>query len=138
MKTDIKVNLDLAKEMGLSMEDFDSLANSASAASMVPFSTRFYEDGESRSERGADLMADENGMDPAKLLQKAELKDIITRELSERERMVIMLYYFDELTLKEIGEVLGLSESRVCQIHSRVLLRLKGILGPKKDNLWPD
>ena len=44
----------------------------------------------------------------------------------------------DELTLKEIGEVLELSESRVCQIHSRVLLRLKGILGPSKESLWPN
>ena len=130
---------ELAEGMGLSMEDFDNLANSASAASMVPFSTRFYEDGESRSEQqGADLMEDERSVDPARLLQKAELKDVITRELSERERLVVLLYYFDELTLKEIGAVLDLSESRVCQIHSRVLLRLKGILGPNKEGLWPN
>ena len=129
---------ELAEEMGLSMEDFDNLANSATALSMVPFSTRFYEDGEARSEQSADLMADKRSMDPVMLLQRSELKDIITRDLSERERLVILLYYFDELTLKEIGEVLDLSESRVCQIHSRVLLRLKGILGPKKDGIWPD
>ena len=134
----LPTDAELAECMGLSMEDFDNLANSASAAAMVPFSTNFYEDGEARSEQGTDLMADERSLDPAKLLQKAELKDVITRELSERERLVIMLYYFDELTLKEIGEVLDLSESRVCQIHSRVLLRLKGILGPSKEDLWPD
>lgn len=129
---------ELADAMGLSMEDFDDLANSATAVSMVPFSTRVYEDDEGHSEQPTDVMADERSSDPLKLLHKSELKEIITRDLSKRERLVIMLYYFDGLTLKEIGKVLDLSESRVCQIHSRVLLRLKGILGQKKDDLWPD
>ncbi len=129
---------ELAKEMGLSMKDFDEFANSATAVSMVPFSTKFGEDDDGNQEQGTDLIADGRVMDPAKLLQKTELKEVITKDLSERERTVVLLYYFDELTLKEIGDVLDLSESRVCQIHSRVLLRLKGILHPKKQDIWPD
>ena len=69
-------------------------------------------------------------------LQKSELRDVITNGLSEKEKLVIILYYFEELTLKEIGAILELSESRVCQIHSEVLVRLKGVLGPRKQDIW--
>jgi RNA polymerase sigma factor for flagellar operon FliA len=57
-----------------------------------------------------------------------ELREILTEHinrLSEKERLVLTLYYYEELTLKEIGKVLGVSESRVCQIHSKALMRLR-------------
>jgi RNA polymerase sigma factor for flagellar operon FliA len=60
-----------------------------------------------------------------------ELRDLLAKAIdavSEQERTVITLYYYDELTLKEIGEVLGISESRVCQIHARAILRLRSAL----------
>jgi RNA polymerase sigma factor for flagellar operon FliA len=56
-------------------------------------------------------------------------------ELPEREKMVISLYYFEELTLKEIGMVLGISESRVSQLHTRALLKLKNKLSRIKSDL---
>jgi RNA polymerase sigma factor for flagellar operon FliA len=57
------------------------------------------------------------------------------RRLPERERIVIGLYYYEGLTLKEIGEVLGVTESRVSQLHTKAILRLKGRL---KDHVAPD
>jgi predicted DNA-binding protein YlxM (UPF0122 family) len=57
------------------------------------------------------------------------MKDLIgTRmsELPEKEQLVLVLYYYEELTLKEIGEILDVTESRVCQIHTKAILRLKG------------
>ena len=50
------------------------------------------------------------------------------KTLTQKEQMVVSLYYYDELTLKEIGEVLSLTESRICQIHSAVLLKMKARL----------
>ena len=47
-------------------------------------------------------------------------------ELPEKEQLVLVLYYYEELTLKEIGEILDVTESRVCQIHTRAIVRLKG------------
>lgn len=69
--------------------------------------------------------------DPADHFDRAELKHVLAetiRTLTEKEQMVVSLYYFDELTLKEIGEVLSLTESRICQIHTAVLIKLRAKL----------
>ena len=66
--------------------------------------------------------------DPVENVKKRELKQIVAQaiqKLSKKEQMVISLYYYDELTLEEIGHVLGVTESRVCQIHAMVLIKLK-------------
>jgi RNA polymerase sigma factor for flagellar operon FliA len=70
-----------------------------------------------------------NAPNPEQLLEKKELEQIVRDTLAnlpEKERVVLTLYYFEELTLKEIGEVLGISESRVCQVHTKAILRLRG------------
>jgi len=69
--------------------------------------------------------------DPENNFETKSTKDALVMaidSLSEKERLVVSLYYYDELTLKEIGVVLGVSESRVCQIHSKVLIKLKAKL----------
>ena len=66
--------------------------------------------------------------DPADHFDRAELKHVLAetiKTLSKKEQMVVSLYYYDELTLKEIGEVLSLTESRICQIHTAVLIKLR-------------
>jgi RNA polymerase sigma factor for flagellar operon FliA len=60
------------------------------------------------------------------------LGDAISR-LPEREKLVVTLYYYEELTLREIGEVLGVTESRVSQLHTKAILRLKARLGASRD-----
>ena len=70
-----------------------------------------------------------NNEDVEQILAKQEMKDLIgTRmsELPEKEQLVLVLYYYEELTLKEIGEILDVTESRVCQVHTKAILRLKG------------
>lgn len=64
-------------------------------------------------------------------VHKNEIKDLLAKaidELPDKEKLVIILYYYENLTLKEIGAVLNVSESRVCQIHTKVILRLRGML----------
>jgi RNA polymerase sigma factor for flagellar operon FliA len=78
-----------------------------------------------------DTIEDENAPDPQSSLSQTELKeamaDAIAR-LPEREKLVVTLYYYEELTLREIGEVLGVTESRVSQLHTKAVLRLKARL----------
>jgi len=73
-------------------------------------------------------LIDEKESDPFNLLSVEELKEILARamdELSPKERTVISLYYYEEMTLKEIGAVLGFTESRICQIHTKAILKLR-------------
>ena len=68
---------------------------------------------------------------PADQFDRAELKQVLAQTietLSKKEQLVVSLYYYDELTLKEIGEVLSLTESRICQIHTGVLVKLRARL----------
>jgi RNA polymerase sigma factor FliA len=78
-----------------------------------------------------DTIEDENAPDPQGTLSQTEIKeamaDAIAR-LPEREKLVVTLYYYEELTLREIGEVLGVTESRVSQLHTKAVLRLKARL----------
>jgi RNA polymerase sigma factor for flagellar operon FliA len=78
-----------------------------------------------------DTMKDPNAVDPARELGVSELKDRLANaiaRLPEREKLVIALYYYENLTLREIGEVLGVTESRVSQLHTKAVLRLKARL----------
>ena len=78
-----------------------------------------------------DTLADDNQMDPAEIASENDLKSHLIssiEKLSERDRLVLSLYYFEELTLKEIGKVLEVSESRACQIHAQAILNLQALL----------
>ena len=79
-----------------------------------------------------DTIEDTHGPEPQSALAQTELReamaDAIAR-LPEREKLVVTLYYYEELTLREIGEVLGVTESRVSQLHTKAILRLKARLG---------
>ena len=75
--------------------------------------------------------------DPFAIITRNELKKILKNSidsLPEKEKIVLSLYYYEELTLKEIGAVLDLTESRICQIHSHAVLRLRGVLKELKDD----
>ena len=69
---------------------------------------------------------------PLKESEKKDVLEYVKRRLSTKERYIMIMYYYDDLTLKEIGRVLGLSESRVCQIHGKLIAKLKTYLGEKR------
>jgi RNA polymerase sigma factor for flagellar operon FliA len=78
-----------------------------------------------------EVIPDDGQPDPLELFSNAEMRDRLAdaiRLLSEREQLVLSLYYMEELTLKEIGKVLEISESRVSQIHAKAILNLKAVL----------
>jgi len=78
-----------------------------------------------------DTLADDNQLDPADIASENDLKSHLIssiEKLTERDQLVLSLYYFEELTLKEIGKVLEVSESRACQIHAQAILNLQALL----------
>lgn len=78
-----------------------------------------------------DTLADDDQPDPAEIVSENDMKSRLVeciKKLSERDQLVLSLYYFEELTLKEIGKVLEVSESRACQIHAQAILNLQALL----------
>ena len=83
-----------------------------------------------------DTLQDPGAPDPAQVIDTSDLKDRIAdaiARLPEREKLVVALYYYENLTLREIGEVLGVTESRVSQLHTKAVLRLRGRMS--EDNI---
>ncbi len=82
-----------------------------------------------------DTIQDENRLTPAEAMEekdvKSELENALKR-LPERERMIMVLYYHENMTLKEIGETIEVSESRVCQLHAQAIMKLKNILSENR------
>jgi RNA polymerase sigma factor for flagellar operon FliA len=79
-----------------------------------------------------DTIHDPDAPDPARVLDSSEMRNQVSDEIArlhEREKLVVALYYYENLTLREIGEVLGVTESRVSQLHTKAILRLKSRLG---------
>ncbi|TXK81950.1 FliA/WhiG family RNA polymerase sigma factor [Paenibacillus sp. N3.4] len=93
------------------------------------------------SETRLSLLVDEKAKNPESKVNEFYLKDSLARaieRLTEKERTVVSLFYFEELSLSEIAEVMCLSPSRISQLHSKAILRLKGVLGRFKNQLFQD
>lgn len=124
---------EMAKELDISLDNYyrvDQQINDATLISLEDLSVA----SESEWERTQEKVANSSFIDP---LTFVESKDMVQKlaaavqELPERERTVITLYYHEELTLREIGEILSLSEGRICQIFGQTVNRLRGVLGVK-------
>ena len=72
----------------------------------------------------ASLVADQTTKSPLETIEREELLELLHEVLDEKDRLLIVLYYHEELTLREIGEILGVSESRVSQMHTEMIKRL--------------
>jgi RNA polymerase sigma factor for flagellar operon FliA len=119
---------EVAEHMGLSREDFEKLLVEANAASLVSLNKKWCETDSSKDVREIDILEDKKGDDPTRRIQKADLMRLVTKGLNRNERLIIILYYYEELTMKEIGATLDLSESRVSQMHSAIVERLQNQL----------
>ncbi len=85
-----------------------------------------------------DLIADENGPDPFEELNLLEVKQVLVKAIAalpQKEQLVLSLYYFEGLTMKEIGEIMGYTESRISQMHSKAILRLRAKLSEVREEL---
>ena len=126
---------ELAKAMKLPMAEFQKMQRDAKAVGLVSLSRKWFETDSSRDVCEIDVLQDQRSEDPVRSAQRRDVKDLVTRGLSRAERLIILLYYFEEMTMKEIGQTLDLSESRVSQMHSAILERLRSQLERRKKEL---
>lgn len=121
----------LAEAMGITVSELYKLEGQVNLLSLSSLDeTVSVADGE--RVRWGDMIQDSDSPDPLDMIEKEESKRLLIKaieELPEKDRTILALYYQEELTLKEIGKVLDVSESRVCQLHTRALNRLRSKLG---------
>lgn len=119
---------ELAKELEISVDEFynwQGMTNASNVASLEEF-----------VEQGAEVKSFDQksyeASEPEKAYEREEVKQLLAKsleDLTEKEQKVVLLYYYEELTLKEISKVLEVSESRVSQLHTKALQKMKGLLG---------
>ena len=123
---------EVADSLGLQLDKLQELINQVRGISLVNLEE--IRGGGSEGDRNgsyADIIEDVNAENPYSTLKLQEMRSIVAdtiATLPEKERLVISLYYYEDLNMKEIGNILGITESRVCQIHTKSVLRLRSKL----------
>ncbi len=123
---------EMARELRMDVDDFQEALLKISNSAVVALDELWaVSDASGDKVSLLDTLEDPDAPDPQQLLDKSELKDRLAEAISalpEREKLVIGLYYYENLTLREIGEVLSVTESRISQLHTKAVLRLKSRL----------
>ncbi len=125
---------EVADKLGVSIDEFYKMLNDVNVSSMVSLEEFL----EQNYEIGVDLPNNNKEDRPENYIEVVELKDILgdaINKLPEKEKTVVSLYYFEELTLKEISAIMKVSESRISQLHTKAVLRLRGKLARHKSIL---
>ena len=122
---------EIAARIGISVDELAESLTDISRSSIAALDELWAVSGEGDQVSLLDTIEDTSGAQPAEALDETDLRETLAdaiARLPEREKLVITLYYYEELTLREIGEVLGVTESRISQLHTKAVLRLKSRL----------
>jgi RNA polymerase sigma factor FliA len=125
---------ELAKSLQISMEDLHYALKDVSVTSLLSLDELICREDDNRQVPRIETVENTTTVDVLDDMEKTELRVFLIHaisNLSEQERLVVSLYYYEELTLKEIGEIMLISESRVSQIHTRAVTRLRGMIRDK-------
>ncbi|MEW6754759.1 MAG: FliA/WhiG family RNA polymerase sigma factor [Candidatus Latescibacterota bacterium] len=123
--------VELAEGLGVTLGEYYVMIDDVSSATLLSLDELTYGDDEDKPVALVDTVRSQNQPSALANLEREEMRDLLAEslgELSEQERLVVALYYYEELTLKEIGQVLELSESRVSQLHTKAVLSLRAKL----------
>jgi RNA polymerase sigma factor for flagellar operon FliA len=116
---------ELSEYLAISIPELEKMVLEANAVGLISLNKKWYETDSYKDVREIDILEDKKGEDPTRRIQKTDLMRLVTKGLNRNERLIIILYYYEELTMKEIGATLDLSESRVSQMHSAIVQRLQ-------------
>jgi RNA polymerase sigma factor FliA len=123
---------EISAKLGISQEDFEGSLLEISRSSIAALDELWSSSTSGDPVALIDTLEDPQAAEPQQAMATTELREALGEaiaRLPEREKLVVTLYYYEELTLREIGEVLGVTESRVSQLHTKAILRLKARLG---------
>ena len=128
---------EVAAEMGIKLDDLHHIFSQVSFVNVVALDELLSVGGEKGDKLSlVDTLEDTKAEDPVLAFESEETKFLLAKAINtmpEREKIVVTLYYFEGLTLAEIGQVLGVTESRICQMHTKAVLQLRGKLAEGKD-----
>lgn len=116
---------EVCNRLDVDKSEFSKLSKDSKPVGVVSLNRKWFETDSSKDVREIDVISDKRQVNPLGEIQRKDLKLLITKGLSRAERLIVVLYYYEEMTMKEIGMTLDLSESRVSQMHSSILARLK-------------
>jgi len=125
----------IAKELGVSVNELNSLMTKLSGTSLVSLNDIWFLGDENDEVSFMETLESPQNLNPDQIIEKEEIKNIIVdaiKTLPDKEKKVIVLYYYEDLTLKEIGQVLEVTESRISQLHTKAVMRLRSKLGKVK------
>ena len=118
-------DVELAAQLDITIPELEKMVRDASAVSLISLNKKWYQTDSEKDISEIDILDDKKSEDPTRRGQKYDLLRLVTKGLNRNERLIIILYYYEELTMKEIGATLDLSESRVSQMHSGLVQRLQ-------------
>ena len=128
---------EVAEELGIKLEDLHTIFSQVSFVNVVALDELLTAGGEKGDKLSlVDTLEDTKAEDPVAAFETEETKYLLAKAINtlpEREKIVVTLYYYEGLTLAEIGQVLGVTESRICQMHTKAVLQLRGKLADQKD-----
>ena len=122
---------EIANELGVNEKDFEKLVLKISGTTVLSLNDVWYSGEENDRMSIGDSIESPHNRNPDSIVEKQEIKRVIVEainELPDKEKKVLVLYYYENLTLKEIGAVLGVTESRISQLHTKAIVRLRGRL----------
>ena len=122
---------EIAGEMGMSVKDFQKSLLKISGTSILSLNDVWYTGEDNDKVSIVDSIESPQSLNPDIIVEKEEIKKVIVQaidELPEKEKKVLVLYYYEDLTLKEIGKVLEVTESRISQLHTKAIMRLRAKL----------
>ncbi len=128
---------EISNKLEIDDNEYIKYKRDSSAVSVSSITRKCFQSEGSRELREIDVIKDEHQTSPVKLIQRRDLKDLMTKGLTRAERLIVVLYYYEGMTMKEIGTTLDLSESRVSQMHSSILARLKAQMQHRMRELEP-
>ncbi len=128
---------EVADQMGIRLEDLHAIFSQVSFVNVVALDELLNVGGEKGDKLSlVDTLEDTRAEDPVAAFESEETKFLLAKAINtlpEREKIVVTLYYYEGLTLAEIGQVLGVTESRICQMHTKAVLQLRGKLAEQRD-----
>ena len=123
---------EIAAELSMDTEEFNRLQRDANVVKLLSLNTKYSDGNGEKNLREIDVIMDKKTENPTTKAEKRDLKNLLTKGMAPSEKLIITLYYYEEMTMKEIGITLGLSESRVSQMHSSILARIKAQMNNRK------